>query len=154
MDRCTAYCDIDEITLEMSLNITQSNIVIYIVQGYFYSRLRPICFKLTLSQTSPGFLRVCTTSFLKTLREKEKLLVTSNFSFFPQCVIPFWSTFCHFHQIQNCRLQFLSVWKSLKFVVWKRVKTKVFFPPRKVGGTSQLLSFPVPSTENNIAFYF
>ena len=27
------------------------------------------------------FLRVCSTSYLKTLREKEKLLVTSNFSF-------------------------------------------------------------------------
>ena len=36
---------------------------------------------VTLSQTSPGFLRVCCTSILKTLLEKEKLLVTSNFSF-------------------------------------------------------------------------
>ena len=30
----------------------------------------------------PWFLRVCSTSLLKTLWEKEKLLVTSNFSFF------------------------------------------------------------------------
>ena len=29
----------------------------------------------------PWFLRVCSTSLLKTLWEKEKLLVTSNFSF-------------------------------------------------------------------------
>ena len=29
----------------------------------------------------PAFLPVCSTSLLKTLREKEKLLVTSNFSF-------------------------------------------------------------------------
>ena len=29
----------------------------------------------------PWFLHVCSTSLLKTLREKEKLLVTSNFSF-------------------------------------------------------------------------
>ena len=37
---------------------------------------------LTLSQTSPAwFLRVCCTSLLKTLWEKEKLLVMSNFSF-------------------------------------------------------------------------
>ena len=36
---------------------------------------------LTLSQTNPCFLRVCCTSLLKTLQEKEKLLVTSNFSF-------------------------------------------------------------------------
>ena len=36
---------------------------------------------LTLSQTSPGFLRVCSTNLLKTLWEEEKLLVMSNFSF-------------------------------------------------------------------------
>ena len=41
---------------------------------------------------------------------------------FPQCFVPVWRTFCHFHQIQNCRLQILSVRKSLKFVVWERVK--------------------------------
>ena len=41
----------------------------------------PFGLELTLSQTSPGFLRVCTSSLLKTLWEKEKLLVTSNFSF-------------------------------------------------------------------------
>ena len=36
---------------------------------------------------------------------------------FPQCILSFWRTFCHFHLIQNCRLQTLSIWKSLKFVV-------------------------------------
>ena len=34
---------------------------------------------------------------------------------FPQCFYLFWKTFCHFRQIWNCRLQTLSVWKSLKF---------------------------------------
>ena len=29
---------------------------------------------------------------------------------------------CHFHQIQNCRLQTLSIWRGLKFVIWERVK--------------------------------
>ena len=43
---------------------------------------------LTLSQTSPGFLRVCRTSLLKTLWEKEKLLVTSNFSFSHSVLYP------------------------------------------------------------------
>ena len=65
----------------------------------------------------PWFLRVCSTSLWKTLWEKEKLLVTSNFSFFHN--VFYWRTFCHFHQVWNCRLQTLSVWKSLKFVVWK-----------------------------------
>ena len=31
-------------------------------------------------------------------------------------------TFWHLYQIQNCHLQTFSVWKSLKFVVWERVK--------------------------------
>ena len=51
----------------------------------------------------PWFLPVCITRLLKTLREKEKLLLTSNF-------------------YQYCHLQTLSVWKSLKFVVWERVR--------------------------------
>ena len=68
----------------------------------------------------PWFLRVCSTSLLKTPREKEKLLIMSNFSF-SQCFLPIWRTFCHFHPIWNCRLQTLSIWKSPKFVVWERV---------------------------------
>ena len=43
---------------------------------------------LTLSQTSPGFY-VCSTSLLKTLWEKEKLLVTSNVSFSYSVCYPF-----------------------------------------------------------------
>ena len=37
----------------------------------------------------PWFLRVCSTILLKTLREKEKLLVTSNFSFSHSVFYPF-----------------------------------------------------------------
>ena len=37
----------------------------------------------------PWFLRVCKTSLLETLREKEKLLVTSNFSFSNSIFYPF-----------------------------------------------------------------
>ena len=47
----------------------------------------------------PWFLRVCSTSLLKTLWEKEKLLVTSNFSFLQQCFLPVPRTFLYFHQI-------------------------------------------------------
>ena len=44
---------------------------------------------LTRSQTSPGFYPgVYSTSLLKTLWEKEKLLVTSNFSFFHSIFYP------------------------------------------------------------------
>ena len=62
----------------------------------------------------PGFLCVCSTSLLKTLWEKEKLLITSDFSFSHSVFYPFRRTLCHFHKIQNCRLQTFSVWKSLK----------------------------------------
>ena len=72
-------------------------------------------------------LHVCSTCVLKTLWEKEKLLVMSNFSFFPLCFLPFWRTFCHFYHILNCRLQTLSVWKPLKFAVWEKVKDKKHF---------------------------
>ena len=52
----------------------------------------------------PWFLDVCTVILLKTRAEKEKLLVTSNFSFAHTCFLPSWRAFCHFHQIQNCKL--------------------------------------------------
>ena len=45
----------------------------------------------------PWFLRVYIISVLKTLWEKEKLLVTSNFSFSHSVFYPFWTSFCHFH---------------------------------------------------------
>ena len=64
------------------------------------------------------FLRVCSTSVLKTPWEKQKLLVRC---VCPQFFLSFWklssSSF-----IWNC-LQTLSVWKSLKFVIWERVKS-------------------------------
>ena len=44
------------------------------------------------------------------------------FLLFPQCFLPFRKIFLHFHQIQNCHLQTISVRKSLEFDVWKRVK--------------------------------
>ena len=56
----------------------------------------------------PLFLCVYRTSLLKTLWEKEKLLGMR--------------TFCHFHWIPNCCLQTCLVWKSLKSIVWERVK--------------------------------
>ena len=40
-----------------------------------------------------------------------------------QCFLLFWRTLCPFHQIWNCRLQTLSVWKSLKSHIGERVNT-------------------------------
>ena len=48
------------------------------------------------------------------------------FLLFPQCFLPSWRPLCIFHYIKDCRLQTLSVWTSLKFVVWERVNKDVF----------------------------
>ena len=45
-----------------------------------YYQLFP--YRINPFPNKPWFLPVCSTSLLKTLREKEKLLVTSNFSFY------------------------------------------------------------------------
>ena len=71
----------------------------------------------------PWILRVCTASLLKTLWEKKKLRYASNISF-SQCFLSIWRTLYHFHQIWSCRMQGLSIWKSLKFVVSEWIKTK------------------------------
>ena len=48
----------------------------------------PIFLLLNPFLNKPPFLRVCSKSPLKTLREKEKLLVTSNFSFYHSVFYP------------------------------------------------------------------
>ena len=71
-----------------------------------------------------SFLRVCNTSFFNTLCEKEKLLVTSNFSFSHSVFYPFGELTTIFmkFKIVVCKL---SVWKSLKYVVWERVESDI-----------------------------
>ena len=69
------------------------------------------------------FLRVCYTSLLKTLwrkKKKEKNAHNEQFLLFQRCFLSFRLPFRYFHQIQNCRLQTLSVWNSLKFAVGER----------------------------------
>ena len=52
---------------------------------------------------------------------KGEIARNEQFLLFPQCFLPYLRTTCHFYQISNCRLQNLSIWTSLKFVVWERV---------------------------------
>ena len=54
--------------------------------------------------------------------EKGEIAGNEQFLLFPQCFLPFSKTFSCFHQISNGRLQTPSVWKSLKFAFWERVK--------------------------------
>ena len=64
---------------------------------------RKVCWTLSLVlnpfPNKPWFLRVCNTSLLKTLREKEKLLEISNFSFSHSVFYLSGELFYHFHQI-------------------------------------------------------
>ena len=55
---------------------------------------------------------------------KGEIACDEQFLLFSQCFLTFSRTFSHVYQISNCRLQTLSVWKGLKFVVWERVKDK------------------------------
>ena len=96
-----------------ALLLTDAVLVTKFYSGWIFSNWRPF----TCINSFPHndtFWRQWETSLLKTLWEKEKLLVTSNFSFSHNVFYHFWRTFCHFRQIWNCRLQTLSVWKSLK----------------------------------------
>ena len=70
---------------------------------------------LTLSQTSPGFFRVCGTSLLKTLWEKEKLLVKSNFSYSHHVFYPFGELSAIFMKIETavCKLCYLGTVSNL-----------------------------------------
>ena len=60
----------------------------------------------------PLILQVCTVSLLKTLWGKEEIACNKQFLPFPQCFLPVWRTFYHFHHIWNCRLQTFSLEES------------------------------------------
>ena len=84
-------------------------------------------FELDLSlKQALVFMCLQSKSFENTVGKGE-IASSEQFLLFPQCFLPVWSTFCHFYQILNCRLQTLPVWKGLKFVLWERVKINPTF---------------------------
>ena len=85
-----------------------------------------LCSRLYSFPNKPWFLCVCSTCLLKTLCEKGKLLITSN-SPFPTAFSTFLENLGNCHQIWNCDLLTLSVWKSVKFVVWERVNKRAAY---------------------------
>ena len=78
-----------------------------------------------LFSNKPLFLRVCSTCLLKTLLEKEKLLLTNNFCFSHSVFYPFGKLSANFIKFENVVCKLFSVWKSLKLVVWERVKLEL-----------------------------
>ena len=73
-------------------------------------------------QNKPWFLRCLQNKSFENTVGKEEIAHNEQFLLLPQRFLPFCRSFCLIHQIKNCRLQTLSVWKSLKFVVWEKVK--------------------------------
>ena len=74
---------------------------------------------------------------------KEEIASDEQFLLFPQYFLPFRRTFSHLNQILNWHLETLSVWTSLKFVVWERVnyQTTLLILP---DGTYNLTSYSEP----------
>ena len=63
---------------------------------------------------------------LKTLGKKEKMVVSNNFSLFPQCFLPFSEEISLFDSHLFCRL--LSVWSSQKFHCLIKIEGNTLHP--------------------------
>ena len=83
-----------------------------------FSPFLKICFKPFPNK--PWFLRVCSTSLLKTLWNKEKLLVTSNFSFSHSVFYLFRGLSAIFIKFKIVVCKLFQFGKNLKFFVWGR----------------------------------
>ena len=71
---------------------------------------------LFLTNTLPlnhDFQRLSERTLLKTLWEKEKMLVTSIFSFFHNVFYSIREKMHHLSSFKNCRLRMLSIWTGL-----------------------------------------
>ena len=80
------------------------------------------CFQdLTFPTNKPWFLRVCSTRLLKTLWEKEKLLIPSNFSLSHSVFYLFEELSAIFIRFEIVVCKLFLVWKSVKFVVLEMV---------------------------------
>ena len=51
---------------------------------------------------------------------KGEIACSKQFLLYPKSFLPIWRIFCSLHQIWNCGLQTLPIWKGLKFVIWGR----------------------------------
>ena len=80
------------------------------------------CWSFNPFHNKPWFFTSLQCMAFENTAGKGEIARYEQFLLFPQCFLPLWRTFCHFHPFWNFCLQTLSVWKSLKFVVWERVK--------------------------------
>ena len=80
---------------------------------------------LTVPKQALVFTCLLNISLLKTLWEKEKLLLTSNFSFSHSVFYPFGELAAFSIEFRIVICKTFSGWKSPKFVVWERVNAFV-----------------------------
>ena len=102
----------------MLLKTAKMVLIIFSVFQQFYS-WPPLCIYQPFPKQSLVFTCLQYKSFENTMGKEE---IAHNEQFL---LLSVFSTHLesHFCKICNCRLQTLSVWKSLKFVIWDRVKT-------------------------------
>ena len=100
---------------------------------------------LTLSQASLGFYVSPVQVFWKHRGKRRNCY--EQFLLFPQGFLPVWRTFSQYYQIWNRGLQTLSVWRSLKFVLWERVK--VLVDKQRNRRTGQILNAPDIPLQHN-----
>ena len=124
----------NSVTMYVTIRLLMSSTMDLIISELF----ELIC-PLTLSQTSPGFYVSAVQVFLKTLWEKEKLLVTSNFSFSHSVLYPF-------RELPVIFIKFeIVVWKLFQF---GRVKSSSF--GRGVTGKIAIFDFVYTLAPANI----
>ena len=93
-------------------------------KGFFFRALKSqdnVVKRWPFPKQAPVFMCLQYRSF-ENFVGKGEIARNEQFRLFPQSFPLSQRTTHHFHQIQNCCLQTLSVWKGLKFVVWERVK--------------------------------
>ena len=107
VERTVMYCQI-LLKLNLIYNSPQVNVIKH------YLLFNPF-------QNKPWFLHVCSTSHLKTLWQKEKLLVTRNFSFSHSVFYPFGELSVIFIKSEIVVCKFFQFGIAKNFIVWERV---------------------------------
>ena len=94
--------------LELSLEMMNTGLI------YVFEVINPF-------PNKPWFLRVCGTSLLKTHWQKEKFLVTNNFSFSHSVFHPFEELSAIYLRFQIVICKLFRFGRVKKFAVWERV---------------------------------
>ena len=109
----------------------------------FWERVNPF-------PNKPWFLTCLQYKTLENTVGKGEIARYEQFLLFPRCFLPVSRTFCNFHQIWNCCLQSLSVWKILRFVVWERV---IHFYEKWYQGSQHTHVVMYPNNHFSLSFF-